>query len=93
MVYRDPQMGKLCVAYHVANLFFNSMQPQALYKLEIVDVTGYCGQPGQPKCLQKGKLLKLLQRAKLRFGSTRQATRQVPKPCIMQSQVSEFHVS
>ena len=65
-------MGKLCVAFNVANLFLNSMQPQALYKLEIVDVTGYCGQPGQPKCLQKGKLLKLLQRAKLRFGSTRQ---------------------
>ena len=48
------------------------MQAQALYKLEIVDVPWYCGQPGQLKCLQKGKLLKLLNRAELTFSIPRQ---------------------
>ena len=38
------------------------MQAQALYKLVIVDAPWYCGQPGQLKCLQMGKLLKVLQR-------------------------------
>ena len=72
MVYGDPQMGKLCVAFNTANLFLNSMQAQALYKLKIVDVSWYCGQPGQCKCLQKGKMLKLFDRAELRFSSPRQ---------------------
>ena len=48
------------------------MQAQALYNLENVEVPWYCGQPGQLKCLQKGKLLKVLRRAKLRFSSPRQ---------------------
>ncbi len=72
MVCTDPQMGKLCVAFNTANWYFNSMQAQALHKLEILDVPWYCGQPAQLKCLQKGKLLKLLDRAKLRFSSQRQ---------------------
>ncbi len=74
MVYTDMEMGKLCVAFNTANLFFNAMQAQALYKLEIVDVPWYCGQAGQLKCLQKGKLPKLVNRAELRFSSPRQTS-------------------
>ncbi len=65
-------MGKLCVGFNVANLSFNPLQPQTLYKLETMDVPQHCRRPGQLKCLQKGKLLKPIQRAELRVSRTRQ---------------------